>query len=223
MGKRIISILAALLLLRCLPVTVLAHAVPDETRKCSITVTMRIGNKAVSGGSLTLYRVGEVYEDDGNYSFIPTGDFTDCSVSLDDVQSPELAETLTAYANDHKLTGTTRTVGKDGEVTFSNLKLGLYMLVQTRAASGYSKISPFLVTVPYLDNGVYIYEVDADTKMELEKEPKPTAPPSTSHTGGKLPQTGQLNWPVPMLAILGMTLFAVGWVMRFGKREDNEE
>ena len=59
-------------------------------------------------------------------------------------------------------------------MTFSNLKLGLYLLVQTRAASGYSKISPFLVTVPYLNSGVYIYEVDADTKMELEKEPKPT-------------------------------------------------
>lgn len=221
MRKHIISILAALLLLRCLPVTVLAHAVPEETRKGSITVTMRIGDTVVSGGSLTLYRVGEVHEDDGNYSFVPTGDFTDCGVSLDNVQSPELAEKLAAYVNDHKPTGTTRTVGKDGKVTFSNLKLGLYLLVQTRAASGYSKISPFLVTVPYLDNGVYIYEVDADTKMELEKEPKPTAPPSTPHTGGKLPQTGQLNWPVPVLAILGMTLFTVGWVLRFRKRHGN--
>lgn len=223
MGKRIISILTALLILCGLPVTALAHAVPEETRKGSITVTMRIGDTLVSGGSLTLYRVGEVHEDDGNYSFVPTGDFTDCGVSLDLVQSPESAEGLAAYAKDHKLTGTTRTVGKDGKVTFSNLELGLYLLVQTRAARGYSKVSPFLVTVPYAEDGVYIYEVDADTKMELEKEPKPTAPPSPPHNGGKLPQTGQLNWPVSVLAILGMTLFAAGWVLRFGKRENNEE
>lgn len=223
MKKHIISILAALLLLHCLPTAVSAHPVPEANRKGSITVTMRIGDTVVSGGSLTLYRVGAVLEDDGNYSFVPTGDFTNCGESFTGGLSAELAKKLEAYANKQKLTGTTKTIGSNGSVTFSNLEQGLYLLVQKKAASGYSKISPFLVTVPYLDNGVYIYEVDADTKMELEKEPKPTAPPSTSHTGGKLPQTGQLNWPVPMLAILGMTLFAVGWVMRFGKREDNEE
>ena len=30
----------------------------------------------------------------------------------------------------------------------------------------------------------------------------------------KLPQTGQLWWPVPVLALAGMTLFAVGWIRR---------
>ena len=27
-----------------------------------------------------------------------------------------------------------------------------------------------------------------------------------------LPQTGQLNWPIPVMAISGMLLFAFGWV-----------
>lgn len=35
-------------------------------------------------------------------------------------------------------------------------------------------------------------------------------PPSNE----RLPQTGQLWWPVPFLAIMGITLFAIGWVRR---------
>jgi hypothetical protein len=33
-----------------------------------------------------------------------------------------------------------------------------------------------------------------------------------------LPQTGQLNWPIPVLVILGLAMFSVGWNLRFGKR-----
>ena len=32
--------------------------------------------------------------------------------------------------------------------------------------------------------------------------------------GGKLPQTGQLWWPVPVLAFAGLVLFAAGWAKR---------
>lgn len=37
----------------------------------------------------------------------------------------------------------------------------------------------------------------------------------------ELIQTGQLKWPVPLLAGAGLTLFAVGWILYFkGKRKD---
>ena len=224
MGKWI-RFFTVLLVLAFLPAAASAHPVPEPGRKGSVTVSMQFDGEAVPGGELTLYRVGEVSEDDGNYTFVPTGEFvrwgSDFGTLASAEQTAQTAHSLRYFALRNGITGTTKGIGTDGKVTFSNLEQGLYLLVQTRAASGYSKVSPFLVTVPYLDDGVYIYEVDADTKMELEKEPKPTAPPSTPHTGGKLPQTGQLNWPVPVLAILGMTLFTVGWVLRFRKRHGN--
>ncbi|MDY2814374.1 MAG: LPXTG cell wall anchor domain-containing protein [Dorea sp.] len=36
----------------------------------------------------------------------------------------------------------------------------------------------------------------------------------------KLPQTGQLNWPVPVMAMSGMLLFMIGWSMYRGKNAD---
>ena len=46
--------------------------------------------------------------------------------------------------------------------------------------------------------------------------PVPTATPSPTYPlYGRLPQTGQLNWPVPVLALAGLALVAVGvWLTR---------
>lgn len=47
----------------------------------------------------------------------------------------------------------------------------------------------------------------------------PGTPDSPGGGNGKLPQTGQLWWPVPILAVLGMVAFMIGWVRR--KTDEN--
>ena len=41
----------------------------------------------------------------------------------------------------------------------------------------------------------------------------PPPPPPSEPDGPDLPQTGQLNWPVPVLAVLGMLLVTAGVVL----------
>lgn len=53
-----------------------------------------------------------------------------------------------------------------------------------------------------------------------------TAGPSASVTGTqppKLPQTGQLQWPIPVLAVLGIILFTIGWILYFGRKNRHDE
>ena len=195
MKKHFISAFLALILLLCVPLSASAHPVPDMTRKGSITVSMTYQNKPVPGGSLKLYRVGNVHEDDGNYSFKPVDALDDLISEFGDIQSPELAGTLTGYAAQKKLGSKSAAIGQNGTAVFSELQLGLYLVVQDTAASGYEKTTPFLVSVPYLDDGTYVYDVQSDPKTELEREVKPTTPTtphSSSGSGGKLAQTGQL-------------------------------
>ena len=111
------------------------------------------------------------------------------------------------------------TVDRDGNATFSDLTFGLYLVVQKTAAPGYGKTAPFLVSVPYLYADEYQYDVTSQPKTDLEREVKPTAPPS-SGGGKKLPQTGQLWWPVPVLACAGLGCIAVGL---FRRREARDE
>ena len=221
--RRLFALLAAAVVISAMSISALAHDVPDTSRRGSIHVTMHTGETAVPGGSLTLYRVGEVRESDGNYDFVLTGDFSGSNVSLDDVQSAGLAQELAAFAAEHQLSGMTGEIGKDGTIAFADLQLGLYLLIQNEAADGYNKADPFLVSVPMLEEGVYIYNVDASPKVELEKASEPDKPKPSRPTGSKLPQTGQLNWPVLVLAASGLTLFAIGWILRFGKRRDGYE
>ncbi len=63
-----------------------------------------------------------------------------------------------------------------------------------------------------------MFDVTALVISELERVPETTNPPAP--TDPKLPQTGQLNWPVPVLVVLGLLLLAAGWVTRFGKRQN---
>lgn len=217
--RRVLMLLltAVLLLGMCAPA--LAHDVPDPTRRGTLNIVMRFDGIAVGGGSLTAYRVGEVHEDDGNYSFVLTERFAESGAVLKQIDSAQLAADLAQFASDKKLEGVTKTIGSDGKVTFENLELGLYLLVQETAATGYSKAVPFLVSVPMMQNGAYVYEVDASPKVELKKAPA-TNPPS--HTDSKLPQTGQLNWPVPVMAATGVGLFTCGWTLRFHRRKEKD-
>lgn len=226
MKKHLISAVLALSLLVCLPLRASAHPVPDESQDghCSITITMRYKGMPVSGGSVNLYKVGYVYENDGNYSFKPVTAVQSVVTEFEDIQSPDLAQKLAKQVD--KLTPVTTkpvTIDKDGAATFSNLKFGLYLVVQETAATGYGKTSPFLVSVPYLDDGEYVYAVASDPKTELEREVKPTTPttpPSSGDEGGKLAQTGQLWWPVPVLVCAGLACIAVGLFRR--RRGQNE-
>ena len=215
--RSLIKLLCAVLLICLLPVSALAREVPDLDETGSIHVVLRDTEtkEEVPGGTLTLYRVGEAVEDDGDYFFRAAGDFADCGLALDDVGSEDLAKALADYAKDHAK-GTTLPVPQGG-AKFAELSTGLYLIVQEEAAQGYEKANPFLVTVPMQEDGVYKYDVDASPKTSVKKAPATTTTPPKDST---LPQTGQLNWPVPVLTIAGLLLFAAGWALCFGKRKD---
>ena len=227
MRKYLRSLFALLLLLE-LPLSAAAHPVPDAGKdgQCSITVTMTYRGKALPGGTLALYKVGDVAEEDGNYSFVPVAAIRGDIPEFGDIESPELAGKLAKL--EKQLTPVTAdpvTVGKDGTATFSNLPFGLYLAVQKTAPAGYGKTAPFLVSLPYLYEGEYQYDVASEPKTDLEREvpTKPTSPPTKptpSSGGGKLPQTGQLWWPVPVLTCAGLGCIAVGL---FRRRRDGDE
>lgn len=152
----------------------------------SITVRLRWQGQAVAGGTLTLYRVGD--ED-----YRPTEAFADCGVELKAPFGADLARELADYAQ--TLPGQTKAVGADGTVVFEPLDAGLYLVVQREAAEGYLPTEPFLVGIPMQVGGELVSHVDASPKAS----PAP-----------KLPQTGQLNWPVPVMAAAGALLLLAG-------------
>ena len=214
--ERRVSFLVALMLLCAMSISVSAHEVPNLEEPGSITFIVDYENEPVDGGSLTLYRVGDIVEDNGDYGFGLIEKLDEAKPTIDNPEDSQLARELAAKAAEIKLKGITAPI-KEGEAVFTDVKPGLYVVVQHEVAEGFEAMSPFLISMPKFENGTYVTEVKASPKVSLEKAPeKPTKPQDPT-----LPQTGQLNWPVPVLAVGGVMLFALGWVICFKKRKES--
>lgn len=247
--KNGISIILSVLLI-CMTfytacMTAYAQDMPDLSHSGSISINLRYGEEPVSGGSLVCYRAGDVEKNNESYGFKLNADFSDSRIPIDDIYSAETADKLAQWAQKEKLSGTPAEVDNQGHTVFSGLKPGLYLLIQDKASKKYYGVEPFLVSVPMNESGMYIYDVDASPKVELVGSSKPETPvdpedpekpngskdptkPNESKDPAKstdsvLPQTGQLNWPVPIMCVSGLMLLTVGLLLRTNKKKNENE
>lgn len=226
MRKRVCSLMLLLVLLSVIPMTASAHDVPDFDRLGTISFAMKYNGSPVPGGSLTLFRVADVVSDNGDMIFDYTADFDSCSIPVTELDSAALPSELAEIAEDVKLTGTTQNLNAQGKTKFEKLQIGLYLVVQKEPAPGYTAIKPFLVSLPQMEKGRYVYDVDTAPKNIPEPEIAPTettAPTEPPKTDDKLPQTGQTNWPVPVMAAAGMLLLAAGICLRYTEKRKQDE
>ena len=185
----------------------------------SITLSLKYDGKPIKDGSFSCIQVADVVSEDADYYFRQLlGDKTmlrDGIPEANDMYRLVMDNPTFLIANKVSHTNTT------GTVKFENLKPGLYLILQEKPSEGFTAVSPFLVSLPYMDDDGYQYDVNASVKAELEHEPKtvPTVP--TTKPSEKLPQTGQTTWPIPLLASGGMALVALGWWMTFGRRKES--
>ncbi len=229
-------LLAVLLCGTCLTVNAADTTDLDLGRKGEISLTLysEEAGSAVTDGAITLYEVADLTLDNGNMAYVKTAAFKAFEGTLDP-EADGLAGSLEAYTAANQVKGDTKQVDVDGSLCFSGLNLGLYLIVQTTRSAGYYPIESFLVTVPLAQDGVWVYSVDASPKTEVylqsEPEPEPTPEPTptpkpvpaqeptlTPKPDRTLPQTGQLFWPIPVLAGTGLALIVSGVVMRRKKR-----
>lgn len=196
-----------------------AIAVPDPDRVGSIAVTMQNPEtgRAVSGGAITLFKAGNLHGDDGNFSFVLTDRFKGSGESLEKLDS-DLAQRLADYAGKHKIDGDTFTIGSDGRIDFNGLSPGLYLIIQEQASQGYYNVAPFFVSIPMLENGSYVYNVDATPKMELLNKNSDASQPSSAQSAKA--KTGDdsymMLWSIVVLAVL-----IIGIMIATGKQHQS--
>ena len=200
---------------------------PDLDRPGSITATFTYYDKTsgktlpVSGGnSVGLYKVADVVIDNGfrfvlDPRFESAGELPATSEELDSANS-ELAAKMAKIAAGYDFDIAPIEMDSGGTVSFSDLKVGLYLVMQAKQGTGDSKfeIAPFLVSIPYHNpDGTWNYDVSAQSKpititwSPPESPDKPVKP-------RKLPQTGQLWWPVMALGAAGMAFIIAGAAMK---------
>lgn len=228
MKKKSIALLLALAVLLGLAAPICAAQLPDGTRSGSLVIRMEYDGEPLDSGALTLCRVAEIGIYDGNAYFTLVDALTG-GPSLDKLDDPALAAQLADLAAEKDLP-TIRAQIEEGRAEFPQLEPGLYVVTQPKAdaARGFDPIRPFLLSLPQWNGETYVYDLTAAPKVPLETQPteptKPTEP--TEPTGPvppNLPQTGQLNWPVPLMTVLGLVFFTMGWALCFRHRRETDE
>jgi hypothetical protein len=233
MHNRILAILVGLSMLFAFAVNAsgaeAVETMPDLTQKGSLTFRMDVDGVPLDGGKLNLYYVAtvelvseKVYDFRLLDALVRGGGTLDTQALYDGVQ----AQRLLGCAQE-VLEGYLSAPIAAGRAQFSDLEAGLYLIWQRPedATAGYAAIAPFLISVPKWQDGQYTLQVVADPKVPFETEPT-EPPPSTTPPPPpppELPQTGQLNWPVPVMAVTGALLIIVGWILCAGRKRCEHE
>lgn len=210
----------------------------DTDKKGSIEIlfdTMR--DEPVANAEFTLYQVAAMV-DRGGYTVLElTGGFEGCGVQLKNLtaqQSKDASAALLEYQRANHISGDTKRTDANGKISWTGLQTGLYLLVPGQMQK--YRTDPSLVSIPTNLNAQLLYDMSVNPKAE--RIPDPVYPPEESEepstpevkkppkktetivtpeitpeqkTPEKLPQTGQLRWPILALSTVGVGLLFLGW------------
>ena len=218
----------------------------DFSKGGSITLHLTDQGTELTGGDVTFYQVGTLKEGADGSAYRLTAPFQNTGCSLSDLSDPELAVSLSRYAKAEGISGT-RILVEQGKTVLRipKEKFGLYLVVQTTPCDGYLPFHPFFAGVPQKEETGWIYDVNGTPKLGMpEKNPDTDQPDADQEGGGtepgpkpdfsipnggsanqtgRLPQTGTLNWPIPVLALTGLILFGAGWLLNRKEKRENDE
>ena len=215
----IVLLLSLIIPLTSIPVSAAQNEKLDPERKGSLSITFTLNGEPISDGNkVGIYKVADVVEDEG-YKFVLKEEFASVGELPEnlDAENEALSLKLDKIARDNGLTlyKGSQALDADGNATFSDLEVGLYLIVHTVKTeitlSDKSKviytINPFLISIPQNNDGKLTYDVSTKPKVSPEKAVQPPPPPD-------VPQTGQLWWPVMALGAVGALFLAIGMVRK---------
>lgn len=168
----------------------------------------------VNNLEVAVYQVAK-FEDS---KFIATDEF-----NMFDIEnlSNENIVSMQEYASENLEYSLTKTTNDKGEFTLNNIEAGKYLLVQN-SREDYCTMQTMFVSVPEITNTEINYEITVKPKIAVidayggweEDVIEPATTPKS-----ELPNTGVLNWPIPVLAITGIILFCLLWIIFYSKKK----
>lgn len=178
-NRSLISLLLCLLLLSALCVQAAADG-DAEKKECSISLYYNIGSdKPMADVAFDIYRVADFKE---GRIFELTEPFKTAGVMLNGIDNNETwlrtAATLSTFATANELTPyATASTDAAGTVKFTGIDEGLYLIVgaQKEIDGTFYKPTPFMLCLPFLQEGRWAYDMTSNVKHTEEKpDPIPT-------------------------------------------------
>ena len=154
----------------------------DPTRQASLHIDLKeVGTTTTDKTAvIAVYHVGEWDGTKGQYTlterFAGSGADITSLETADDVLNA--SRILDEYATSQNLAETAKQTTSNGEATFTGLSTGLYLVCQRRGDSDNVTVSPFLTTLPVLDEetDTWNYTVNCYPKSQADTPDTPDNP-----------------------------------------------
>lgn len=145
----------------------------DMNQRGSLTITVHDAKGTpIPGGTITIYHIGTIENTSSQPAWKATPEFAKANADLSQPENRQVIAYLADYASRNEIPGRTYTIPANATVKFSDIPLGLYLVVQQKAAPGYRRMNSFLISVPNSDeNGHYVYDVNAYPKADPSNLP----------------------------------------------------
>lgn len=193
--------------------SVKADTAPDPDAFCSVTFYFDSDvQKLPKQGKVSLYRVADLKPTGGKIAFAYVPAYADCGIETERLESDDIASEIAKYSESRKISSDYNADIISGKAKFVDIRPGLYLVMQSEKIPGYDNFSPFMLSLPlYSEKDGYVYDVVSQPKISPEKD---NSSSNSSVTGSRLPQTGQLWWPVIVFAAVGIFLILFSWMVK---------
>ena len=210
MKKTILSSLIFIILVASLVGTVLAV----NLGMIQFVAIDNTDSKTIENLEVSVYQVS-TQDEQGNFKF--AAGFENCTLNIEDLSERNL-QNLKEYAKANANPVSIKTTDSNGKFSLNNLDLGVYLFVQENKENEIT-MQTMLISIPELnkENGLK-YNVTVKPKI-LNKEiveKNENQKNSTLVQDDKLPYTGVLNWPIPVLVVVGIVIFCIAWLKVYG-------
>ena len=154
----------------------------DPTRQASLHIDLKeVGVTSTDKvASIAIYKAGEWDGAKGQYTL--TEPFAGSGADIASLETAEdvltASRALDAYASEKNLPEAGKQTTSNGEATFTGLSTGLYLVCQRRGDSDNVTVSPFLTTLPVLDEetDTWNYTVNCYPKSQADTPDTPDNP-----------------------------------------------
>lgn len=185
----------------------------DAEETGSLTLQCHIkdeeGAHYFAGDTYAILPVADLVLDEGNATYVMREDFVSFDCDWNELSASQLKDMAEEMAEVADFSNAMRVDTDDeGVAYFESLAPALYLIdrVETTEENEVYSVDPMLISVPSFSDNAWEYNVVTTPKFsEVTPVPEETETPDE-----ELPATGQLKWPVPLLAIGGVVFIGVG-------------
>lgn len=178
----------------------------DLEKKGSIKVNTVLNETKVNNLKVNLFKLGNAYIEDNNLEFKLLDKFEG------DYMSDDFTDKIGEFILENEIEVDKTLVSTDGSVLFDDLDAGLYLVSLDETHLEYV-FKPFVISVPYTEDDVWVYEVEASPKLEHGPIEIPDTDDDLVSDEDIVPpliQTGLLLWPIALMAFVGFVLVLFG-------------